>query len=198
PFTLSLYGAGRAVGRAGCNYFFGTYKRAGDTISFGPLASTKMACAPEIMSQEQVYLETLTAAARHERRPDGALVLVTESGAQILFRREEPAALRDARARGIDFLAVGQEPGWVLELTEGDHITVVLDYGAASLLLPTPSAETAADGAVIYDATTDSDHLVLKIASKACVDAMSGESHASIVELAVNDKSYHGCGDWLD
>lgn len=196
--TLSLYGDGKAVGRAGCNSYFGAYRRAGDTLTFGPLASTKMACAPEIMSLEQVYLETLTATARYERRPDGALVLVSESGAQILFRREEPAALGDARARGIDFRAIGQEPGWVLELTEGDHIAALLDYGATTLLFPTPSAETGADGAVTYEAATDTDHLLLTIRSKACVDAMSGEPHPSAVELAVNDKIYRGCGDWLD
>src|SRR5262245_48606976 len=43
--TLSLYGDGRAVGRAGCNNYSGTYERAGDSLSFGPVVSTKMACA---------------------------------------------------------------------------------------------------------------------------------------------------------
>ncbi len=196
--TISFYGNGRVVGRAGCNRYFGAYQRAGDAISFGPLTATQMACAPEVMSQEQLYLDTLAASVRYERRPDGTLALATESGAQILFHREEPAALRDARARDVEFRAVGQEPGWVVELQEGDHISAVLDYGATSLVLPTPSAATEADGAIIYDATTDTDHLVLKIRSRACLDSMSGESHASTVELVVNDKIYRGCGDWLD
>lgn len=196
--TLSLYGNGRAVGHAGCNNYTGGYKRTGGDISFGPLISTKMACTPEIMNLEQSYLSTLTAATRAERRADGMLVLTADSGAQILFRRDEPASLQDARARGIDFRAVGQEPGWVVELKEGDHITAVLDYGGNSLLLPTPKAGTAADGTVTYDASTDTDHLVLTIKSKICVDAMSGESHPSTVTLMVNDKAYHGCGDWLN
>lgn len=196
--TLSLYGDGRAVGRAGCNTYITSYKRTGAGIAFGPTISTKMACAPEVMNLEQAYLGTLAAATRVERRPDGTLVLMADNGAQIVFRREESAALQDARARGIDFRAVGQEPAWVVELKEGDHITAVLDYGATPLLLPTPSGKNAADGTLIYDASTDTDHLVLSIKDKTCVDAMSGESHPVTVDLTVNEKPYHGCGDWLD
>jgi heat shock protein HslJ len=195
--TLSLYGDGKAVGRAGCNNYSSTYKRAGDALSFGPVISTKMACAPEIMSQEQAYLDILGAAPRYERLPDGTLVLTAEDGKRVLFRRDEPASLQDARARGVDFRAVGQEPGWVVEVKDGDHITAVLDYGASTLLLPTPAAETA-DGVVTYDATTDTDHLVLKVTDKICIDSMSGETHPATVELVVNDKAYQGCGSWLD
>ena len=196
--TLSLYGDGRAVGHAGCNNYTPSYKRTGGGITFGPLISTKMACAPEIANLEQTYLGTLAAATRAERRPDGTLALTADSGAQIVFRREESAALQDARTRAIDFRAVGQEPAWVVELKQGDHITAVLDYGATSLLLPTPSGKNAADGTLTYDASTDTDHLVLSIKEKTCVDAMSGESHPTTVDLTVNDKAYHGCGDWLD
>lgn len=196
--TLSLYGNGRAVGHAGCNNYTASYQRAGDGISFGPIISTKMACAPEVMSLEHSYLDTLATATRAERRPDDKLALTTEGTAQILFRREEPASLQDARARGVDFRAVGQEPGWVVELKEGEQITAVLDYGATTLMLPTPSGKSAADGTLVYDASTDTDHLVLSIKGKTCVDVMSGESHPSTVELVVNDRTYRGCGDWLD
>src|SRR5687768_18386052 len=46
--TLSMYGDGRAVGRAGCNNYTTKYRRTGETISFGPAISTKMACAPDL------------------------------------------------------------------------------------------------------------------------------------------------------
>ena len=196
--TLSMYGDGRAVGRAGCNNYTTKYQRTGETISFGPAISTKMACAPELMTLEQSYLDTLTAATRVERRPDGTLVLTADNAAQLLFRRQEAASLQDARSRGIDFRAIGQEPGWVVELTDGGQISAVLDYGATTLTLPAPSPETAEDGTVAYDASTDTDHLILSIKRKVCIDSMSGESHSSTVELLVNDKPYQGCGDWLD
>ena len=196
--TLSMYGDGRPVGRAGCNNYTTKYQRSGGTISFAPAISTKMACAPELMTLEQSFLDTLTAATRVERRPDGTLALTAANSAQLLFRRQEAASLQDARTRGIDFRGVGQEPGWVVEVTEGGKVTAVLDYGAKTLELPTPSAETAEDGTVTYDASTDTDHLILRIKRKVCIDSMSGESHPSTVELLVNDKPYQGCGDWLD
>ena len=63
---------------------------------------------------------------------------------------------------------------------------------------PTSSSETADDGTVAYDASTDTDHLILRIKRKVCIDFMSGVFDASTVELMVNDKPYQGCGDWLD
>lgn len=196
--TLSMYGDGRAVGRAGCNNYTTKYQRNGGTISFTPVISTKMACAPDLMTLEQSFLDTLTAATRVERRPDGTLVLTTDKSTQLLFRRQEAASLQDARTRGVDFRGIGQEPGWVVEVMEGGEITAVLDYGANTLALRAPTAETADDGTVVYDASTDTDHLVLRIKRKVCIDSMSGESHPSTVELLVNDKPYQGCGDWLD
>ncbi len=196
--TLSMYGDGRAVGRAGCNNYTTKYRRTGETISFGPAISTKMACAPDLMTLEQGYLDTLAAATRVERRPDGTLVLTADNAAQLLFRRQEAASLQDARSRGIDFRGIGQEPGWLVELTDGGQISAVLDYGATTIVLPTPSPESAEDGTVAYDSSTDTDHLILRIKRKVCIDSMSGESHTSTVELLVNDKPYKGCGDWLD
>ena len=49
-------------GTGGCNTFNGIYTTDGDTISFGPLASTMMACEPSIMEQETVYLAALDGA----------------------------------------------------------------------------------------------------------------------------------------
>jgi heat shock protein HslJ len=196
--TLAIYDDGRAVGRAGCNNYSSKFTRSGDSIAFGPTISTKMACTPELMDLEQSYLSTLDATTRVERLPDGALVLSTDDAKQILLRRQESSSLQEARARGVDFRAIGQEPGWVVELKEDDQITALLDYGATSLVLPTPRVDTAEDGTVTYDTSTDTDHLLLSIRDKICIDSMSGEAHPSTVQLIVNDKSYQGCGNWLD
>jgi len=46
PATLRLdETSGRASGYAGCNQFTGSYTLAGSSLSFGPLAMTRMACA---------------------------------------------------------------------------------------------------------------------------------------------------------
>lgn len=48
---------GEVIGHGGCNRFFGSYSQEGDALSFGPLASTRMAC-PD-MTSEYAFLETL-------------------------------------------------------------------------------------------------------------------------------------------
>src|SRR6476659_7064201 len=63
--TLEFPGAGRAAGRGSCNRVFGTVEISGDSIRFGPLAATKMACVDAAASaQETKYLEGLQAAER--------------------------------------------------------------------------------------------------------------------------------------
>ena len=194
--TLSLYANGKTVGRAGCNTYSGSYRRDGGAITFTPVIATQMACAQDVMTREQLFFETLAAVTRYQRPADGSLVLTTDAGATLRFRRDENAALHDARARGVAFRGIGQEPGWTVELKEGDKITALLDYGATTLSLPTPEA-TEADGVTTYDTSTDTDHLVLKIRNKTCIDVMSGEAHPQTVDLTVNDQPYTGCGDWL-
>jgi len=61
PPTLELTDTD-VSGTGGCNTFSGTYTTDGDTISFGPLASTMMACEPPVMEQETVYLAALDGA----------------------------------------------------------------------------------------------------------------------------------------
>jgi heat shock protein HslJ len=51
---------GKVGGSSGCNQYSGTYKISGDKIQIStPLASTMMACAPELMDQETAYLKAL-------------------------------------------------------------------------------------------------------------------------------------------
>jgi heat shock protein HslJ len=86
--TLQLGADGRASGRGGCNGYGGAYTLAGDALSFGPLAATRMACAPALMDQEQRYFDTLAQVARYAVADDGALLLTTAEGKEIRLRRE--------------------------------------------------------------------------------------------------------------
>ena len=64
PATLRLDDMGqRASGYAGCNQFSGTYTLSGSSLSFGPLAMTRMACATgdELERRYTMALEQTTA-----------------------------------------------------------------------------------------------------------------------------------------
>jgi heat shock protein HslJ len=64
--TMTLQFEGdSASGSGGCNRFTGTYEEDRNSISFGPLASTRMACPEEIMSAET----SATASASRRARP---------------------------------------------------------------------------------------------------------------------------------
>ena len=59
--TLS-FEDGKVSGSAGCNQFHSTYTMQGDSIRFGPAATTRRACDEPLMTQEQEFLAALASA----------------------------------------------------------------------------------------------------------------------------------------
>ncbi|NDV20717.1 META domain-containing protein [Pseudodesulfovibrio sp. JC047] len=59
PLTLKFAADGTVQGFGGCNTFKGTYTLDGDSLSFGPLASTRKACGAALGEQEYTYLTFL-------------------------------------------------------------------------------------------------------------------------------------------
>lgn len=57
--TVTFGGDGTVSGSAGCNTFNGTYELDGTALAFGPLATTKMACADPTMFVESAFLAAL-------------------------------------------------------------------------------------------------------------------------------------------
>ena len=51
-------------GSPGCNRFTGTFTQKGEALTMGPLATTRMACRPEVMEREQQFL-TMLGQVRH-------------------------------------------------------------------------------------------------------------------------------------
>ena len=62
--TLAFAEAGKVSGNASCNRFTGPVELGDGTIRVGTLATTRMACAPEIAPQESAYLVALQNAER--------------------------------------------------------------------------------------------------------------------------------------
>jgi heat shock protein HslJ len=85
--TLKLSAGDNSVtGFLGCNSMGGSFEMAGDSLRFGQLASTRMAC-PEGLALERQYAAALEAT-RNYRVTDGALELLGDRG--VLARFERP------------------------------------------------------------------------------------------------------------
>lgn len=87
--TIGFDAEGRAFGRAACNRFSGGYELTGEGISFGPMAATKMACAPALMDLETKVFEALGQVRRFDVDETGALLLIggPEGEALLTARR---------------------------------------------------------------------------------------------------------------
>jgi putative lipoprotein len=109
--------------------------------------------------------------------------------------RPQPASAPwdDARARGVDFRAIGQEPGWMLEIDNDKSLYLLADYGEQKVTAPAPALRDSADVA-IYTATSDTLRLTVHVRAVPCADAMSGEEMTHSVTVFMNERQYTGCG----
>lgn len=88
--TLEFAESGGASGNGSCNRFSGTATIAGDSLSFGPLMSTKMACVEEALTnQETRYLASLGSAQRFAITGDTLRIYVA-GGGELRFTRATP------------------------------------------------------------------------------------------------------------
>jgi uncharacterized membrane protein/membrane-bound inhibitor of C-type lysozyme len=137
----------------------------------------------------------------------GGATLVAGAGPARACRPRAAATPWDeARLLGADYRAVGQEPGWVVEVYAGRRLLFVGDYGSTRLTAPAPApaTETAAapggpPGAnrVTYAARAGAHALTVEVVRQACRDEMSGEAFPTTAVVRLDGREYRGCGRWL-
>ncbi len=135
---------------------------------------------------------------------DGVTVWTHEREAMLEVDDEDysPCAMdwqasvwEDAKLRGVAFRAVGNEPGWLLEITNGERIRLLLDYGQRELVVPDPGYETDQERRrTLYHAITDSTDVIVTIEGRPCADTMSDETFESTVTVDVDGRILRGCG----
>ncbi|WP_228339761.1 META domain-containing protein [Marinobacter sp. F3R08] len=81
--TIEFLEGNRIAGRATCNRYSGTYKLGGEGIDIGPLATTRMACAPALMHQEERFLALLDEVTSARIGQQGQLLLSTPDGSRM-------------------------------------------------------------------------------------------------------------------
>ncbi len=103
----------------------------------------------------------------------------------------------EARRRGVDFRAVGQEPGWTLEIRHDRNMLMEADYGTRRVLLPTPFPEPTDEGER-YVAEDENHSMTVDIQLDHCTDSMSGAAFSNTVTVLLDGREYRGCGEALD
>lgn len=89
PELLLAVDQERVSGTGGCNRLMGGFRLAGEELSFSRLASTQMACLPEVMAFERRYSEAL-AQVRRWSIDKRNLLLQDGAGRTLLLFRDAP------------------------------------------------------------------------------------------------------------
>jgi len=106
------------------------------------------------------------------------------------------AIWEDAKLRGNDFRATGNEPGWYLEIAEGGEKTLlVTDYGNEKYELILSKPFTSQEKRTTRYRIKGFVDIVIE--GKKCQDSMTGKSFESKVRIKLNGKTYRGCGKAL-
>jgi uncharacterized membrane protein len=98
-----------------------------------------------------------------------------------------------AKLRGVAFRAIGQEPGWLLEITNGTEILLVTDYGQNRNSYPYVEP-------VVYQEERRTQYVLesygvtVEIRGQRCTDVMSGEEFEVSVSIIMTDRRLEGCG----
>jgi uncharacterized membrane protein len=99
-----------------------------------------------------------------------------------------------ARSQGVDFRAVGQEPGWLLDVHTDDRMVLIWDYGSNRLETPRGEPTYPQEGATRYEGQSGGHTLVVTTRRAPCEDAMSGEAYPATVEVVIDGRTLNGCG----
>jgi putative lipoprotein len=118
--------------------------------------------------------------------------LVRNGRTQTCRERREP--WQEAAERGVDFRAVGQEPGWFLEIDKEKQMRLVYDYAEHEVITPVPTP-TVKETSTLYDAAIESHRLTVLIEDAPCTDAMSGDAFPHRVSVTLDAmRPLRGCG----
>lgn len=154
-------------------------------------------------------LKVLPVKAGSGARYEGSSYLYWSKGNEAIFQKPQGSlttcqsvpqerSWAAAKLRGIDFRAIGQEPGWFLELKKDKQLTYVGNYGRDTLIFDSPKPDTESQGRrVVYRIKKAQQLLELVIADTPCTDSMSGFDFPQTVTLTVGGETYRGCGRYL-
>lgn len=116
---------------------------------------------------------------------------------RVVDRATDP--WQKAKEAGVYFRAIGQEPGWLLEIGSGERLRLLLDYGDTEMTTHFSIVEiNYITGTRTYRTAEPRSPLAITVTiqEQSCFDVMSGEgfTHAVTVKLSGTGATYKGCG----
>jgi membrane-bound inhibitor of C-type lysozyme len=152
--------------------------------------------------------QTVSASGARYANADESIVFWTKGGAATLERRGTPAtkcrerraeSLReDARLRGVVYRALGNEPGWTLEVGPGDRLDWTTNYGADHHAFEGAVESAGSDGATrTFTASHGADAIKVTVTAEPCTD--DGDvayDHTAVIESAGG--TLRGCATKLN
>jgi membrane-bound inhibitor of C-type lysozyme len=167
------------------------------------VASFDASGALDLFLPEQTFRLQRVSSASGAKYADGGVVFWPEGdaarlewGDAVRSCREDRAASiwEDAKLRGVDFRAVGNEPGWVLEIGPRE-IVFEYDYGASRATFPLvdPQVDTDARRSVYVLQPDGSAQIAIE--GRRCRDSMADEpAYEASVEVVLGARRFRGCG----
>jgi len=162
---------------------------------------------PQDIRMQPVRLEQLEAAsgARYEGSFDDTPVGVWNKGQEAIFeigtqrydsctRNNYRSVWEDAKLGGIDFRALGNEPGWLVDVYVDDRFDVQWRYGERTAELPYMRPEMPDESTTVFRSETDEHSHVMTLKAGGCTDTMSGFAFPVAVTIRIDGSEYTGCG----
>ena len=126
----------------------------------------------------------------------GDNAMFERKGSAIVNCRENRARslVADARARGVAYRGLGNEPGWVIEISPPDTIVLNTSYG---------QERHAFDGATVtgdmasgaeYRAADGDVQIAVTVTREPCQDDMAGTAFDHSFVVLFGGRTYRGCG----
>lgn len=105
--------------------------------------------------------------------------------------------IEDARLRGVLYRALGNEPGWTLEIGPGSTIVWITGYGEERHEYANALASGDPQSGLVYAGADAAGEIKVTVRSSACKDDMSGDAFDLQVTVTSGGRDYRGCGSKL-
>lgn len=166
---------GAAGGFAGCNSFRAEVTADATTLTFGPIASTMMACDEPIMAFEASYLEALSSVASWVS--DGATLTLSDAAgsAVVAFAAQAPATLEG------EWAITGYNNGMEAVVSVAEGTSPVVTFGADGIVSGNAGCNQFSGGYSVDGSTIAIGPLLSTM--MACEEPIGSQEAAIIVAL---------------